>query len=186
MRQRAKRRKRILIGSVVAVALVAVTAFGVQRYRSSKEETEAAARAAGCSPIEALDNQGARHLQPGETYDDYNSSPPTSGPHSPQPAAWGFSAEPITKEALVHSLEHGGVIVHYKGLSDEQVDQLETLADAYADGLIAHPNDSISTPIAMTAWTRLQTCQRFSTAAVEAFVGQRCGKGPEKIARCRR
>jgi hypothetical protein len=43
----------------------------------------------------------------------YNSSPPTSGPHSPQFAQNRVYDTPVPKEQLVHSMEHGAVIVWY-------------------------------------------------------------------------
>jgi len=185
-RQRAKRRKQLLVAIPLMVALAGGTAFLVQKKAAAKKRAGVALKAAGCGSVLSFANLGQDHLQgPGKTYDKYNSSPPTSGPHSPQPARWGSSSQTIPKETLVHNLEHGGVVVHYKGLSNQQIDELDKLVDAHADGVVDNPNQTIDQPIVMTAWTKMEKCKRFSIPAIKGFVALNCGKGPEKVATCR-
>ena len=46
-------------------------------------------------------NQGQEHVNPGQPHAAYNSNPPTSGPHYPDPLRWGVYDTPQPDEALV-------------------------------------------------------------------------------------
>lgn len=185
-KQRAKRRKRILIAAAVAVVLAGGIAFAMQRNAADRASAERAAKAAGCGPILTFKNQGREHLGPNATYNNYNSNPPTSGPHNPSPAPWGSYPDPVEKERLVHNLEHGGIVIYHKGLPGAQVDRLESFVDSYRDAVISVPDDSIDKPLVMTSWTRMRKCEQFSAQAVEGYIEEWCGKGPEKVTTCRR
>jgi hypothetical protein len=52
---------------------------------------------------------GNQHIDVPQTFDDYNSTPPTSGPHYGQLAAWGVHEQPLPNELQIHNLEDGGV-----------------------------------------------------------------------------
>ncbi|MEJ7792970.1 MAG: DUF3105 domain-containing protein [Gaiellaceae bacterium] len=71
-----------------------------------------ALRDAGCT-FRTFPDQGANHIDSPSKTVRYNSEPPTSGTHLSQPAVWGAYDEPVEQQALVHNLEHGGVIVQY-------------------------------------------------------------------------
>jgi hypothetical protein len=185
-KQKAKRRKRILIAAAVAVALAGGIAFAMQRSAADKAAAAQAAKAAGCGPVLTLKNQGREHLGPNATYNNYNSNPPTSGPHNPSPAPWGSYPDPVEKERLVHNLEHGGIVIYHKDLPDAQVDRLESFVDSYRDAVISVPDDSIDSPLVITSWTRMRKCERFSEKAVQGYIDEWCGKGPEKVTTCRR
>lgn len=100
----------IAIGVALALSAGSV-AFAFYR----RQATGAAIQAAGCSEIQRLEDEGRDHLpQPNDVYDGYKSNPPTSGPHSELWAEWGFYDIPVAKELLVHNLEHGDIVIHYK------------------------------------------------------------------------
>lgn len=180
-RQRAKRRKQSAIAIVVLVALVGGIWFSVQQSRSQREAYAIAAAEAGCGPIESFPDEGRDHLPPGESYDDYQTNPPTSGPHRIQPAPWGSYQDAPEQEALVHNLEHGGIVVHYKDLSDEEIDALDRFVDSHVNGVISAPNPDIESPIALAAWNHIQECERMNTVAIEGFIQDRCNQGPERV-----
>lgn len=183
---RAKRRKRALVWAVVIAVVVGVPAFFVLRSRAERGEVEKQARAAGCTPILEHKNQGSRHVPEGQKHEAYDSNPPTSGPHYGSTAPWGVNNDPVAPEFLVHNLEHGGVVIHHKALSDGEVEELEELVDSYPDpgngsGVVLVPDESIDKPVAMASWTRTGSCEKVSIPVVRTFIEQRCGKGPEKI-----
>jgi hypothetical protein len=180
-RQQAKRRKQIAIGVVVLVVLVGGTIFSINKARGDRQALAAAVEEAGCGDIESFDDEGQEHLDQNENYEDYETNPPTSGPHRVQPAPWGSYREAPEPETLVHNLEHGGIVIHYKDLSDEQVDRVDEFADSYVDGVIAAPNPDIETPIALAAWRHSQGCEELNTTVIEGFIRDRCNKGPEKV-----
>lgn len=182
-RARARRRKKFLISGAVVLVVAAVAGFSIFRSVTSRARFREAAAAAGCSPIEEIEDKGAQHVQADPGPESYNSTPATSGPHGPL-AEWGSQPELLAPYQYVHNMEHGGVVIQYQGLSDAEIEELEDNVDSYREGVIAMPNDELDTALAMGAWARLQTCEKFSIPAVESFIGLRCGKGPEKINSC--
>ena len=75
-------------------------------------------------------DEGNSHINPGQKAT-YNQSPPTSGSHWNQagvaPVPWGIKDATLPNEAIVHNLEHGGVVVFYKGLTADETDKLKDL-----------------------------------------------------------
>ena len=67
--------------------------------------------------VQTYPDQGRRHLQDGETFDAYNSSPPTSGPQpiqSPDADVYLPDDEFIPEPAqMLPLLERGGVVIYY-------------------------------------------------------------------------
>jgi len=186
-KQKAKRRKQTLIGGVLVVALLGAIVYGVQKSSSQKAAAAAAAEAAGCGPVQEIENQGRNHIALSQTFSDYNSNPPTSGPHYAERLAnWGTYNEETPESTLIHNLEHGGVIIHYKGQTDDQIDRIDSFVESYQDGVISNPNERIDKPIAIASWTRMQQCESFSPDAVAGYIQEHCNKGPEKLTTCRR
>lgn len=120
-RDRAQPPKRTIFGlprmsfALLAGLLVALIAMVVmQQVLPSPEVTE-------IRGIIAYPDQGRRHLEEGETFGAYNSSPPTSGPHhdeippvgvygADEPAPFDTAPDPVRMLPL---LESGGVVVYY-------------------------------------------------------------------------
>ena len=89
----------------------------------------------------------------------YHSNPPTSGPHASTFATPRVLDTPATKESLVHSMEHGDVIIWYN--TDDQ-NAIRTLAQitngANSSGklvVMSRYEGMEANTIALTAWTRL-------------------------------
>ena len=100
----------------------------------------------------------------------YNSVPPTSGPHLPYIAPWGVSKTPIADELQVHNLEDGGVVIQYSCTNcDALIGRLEALATRYNKVIVA-PYPKMKTPIAVTAWARIDTMDRYDEARIERFI----------------
>lgn len=57
-------------------------------------------------------DQGREHV-PLDSPFDYNSNPPTSGPHNAEWIKPGIYKEPEHDQKLIHSLEHGYIIISY-------------------------------------------------------------------------
>lgn len=180
-RERARRRRRI--GVIAAVGAVVLIAGGLvyQRMQEGERSVAAAAGKAGCTKVKQFAEQDRDHIPANAPDPKYNSNPPTSGPHLQQPANWGSYDEPVDDKILIHNLEHGGVIIHYKGISDAEADRVSAIADDHDSGVIAQPNEKITKPIALTAWRNLQTCEKVSEPVIRDFISEYCNKGPEKF-----
>ena len=122
---------------------------------------------------------------PGE----YNSDPPTSGPHYPDEAQAGFhetNTYQYPAGYLVHNLEHGYIIFWYNcGLLNETAcadlkSQIKSVLDEFNNvKVIAYPWDSIDVPVAMTSWGRLLKMETFDAAQARTFYKTNLNKSPE-------
>lgn len=125
---------------------------------------------------------GNRHVDPGVAHDPYNSNPPTSGPHYPQPAPWGVYADQRPDEELIHNLEHGGIWISYKDPGDQAlIDQLKDIADNYPIKVIMTPRPGNDSRIAVAAWTRLLPLEAFDQGQIKNFIKAYINKGPEQV-----
>ena len=132
-------------------------------------------------PVQTFNDQGREHLPPGQTYDFYNSNPPTSGPHGPA-VEWGVHDQPVPKEMLPHNLEHGGVAILYDcaagvPLDDarcrELVGQLAAVVNSNLSNrklVLVVPYAGLEHRIALTAWRTLDTLNQFDEGRVQAFI----------------
>jgi len=190
-RRSRQRRTRLLQAGLAAlllaaIAVAAVLVTGGDEEGASAEVTlparqesdlDAAVRAAGCEYREVR-SQGRRHLEPGGTFDRYNSNPPTSGPHDLIPAEDGIypSGRTPRKEAWVHTLEHGRIILQYRpGLPAAQVRQLEALFNEPNEGqpgyhmVLMENNTEMEYAAAAVAWTAYVGCERVTDRTWDAF-----------------
>ena len=132
-----------------------------------------------CGPIlrEALDSTYLVHVLGTDTDVEYTSDPPTSGPHQPGPPVEGVVDEPITRPIQVGILERGDVLIqHDPSLDGADADRLAELGGA---GVVVAPNPDLPDPIVATAWTAKRTCRSVDVEALQEFVDERAGKGPE-------
>ncbi|HEV2058610.1 MAG TPA: DUF3105 domain-containing protein [Solirubrobacteraceae bacterium] len=200
---KAAKRKRLLQligGVVVACAIIAGVVFAVGNGGGDggggggeNADLAEAARAAGCV-YRSFPEEGREHTAEKLTVADFDTNPPTSGPHSPTPAADGIYApdnEPAI-ENWVHTLEHGRIIFQYKpGTDADVVEQLtelynEDVADsggAYHSVLMQN-NSGMKPQVAAVAWRQYMTCDELTPQAVDAlreFREARVDKAPEIV-----
>lgn len=142
-------------------------------------------------PGEFIASQGNLHLANGARFLAYSSDPPTSGPHwigagayyrtagglaTTIPPQWGVYSEELPNEMLVHSMEHGGVIVWYNpraGCDGRCVALLSASVTRYVargQHVIMVPYAGLRTPVALTSWTRLERLDHPDAARLAAFV----------------
>lgn len=124
-------------------------------------------------PGEAFPGQGNTHVADGDTATDYNSSPPTSGPHWESMANWESYDFVVPDQVLLHNLEDGGVILWYAHGSREEnqarISQLEAVARGYEQVIIA-PRENLEAPFAATAWQRRQLFDSVKVADMRTFI----------------
>jgi hypothetical protein len=125
-----------------------------------------------------LPDEGNSHVNPGQRVT-YNQSPPTSGSHWNQagvaPAPWGIKDTPFPNEAIVHNLEHGGVVVFYKGLTPDEVDKLKDLVRLLTNNgfkkMILEPYpDMNDARVAISAWDWALKLPAYDDVPVVKFV----------------
>jgi hypothetical protein len=171
---------------VVAAVLAGATSFvGYRFYQDRRllERADAAAEALGCGEIQEFSSEGRGHLQQGSPPPEYETTPATSGPHSPStlPSDVHVYEEPVPEPLAVHNLEHAYVIIYYRAEDPEALpqnvrDALAELARGEEKVILApYPDLSDGTSVAFTAWTKLQECPKVTDAdtavlAAEGFI----------------
>ena len=119
----------------------------------------------------------------------YNSDPPTSGPHYAEEARAGFfdsNNYQFPAGYLVHNLEHGYVIFWYNcdlldasGCANLKEQIKTTMDDLGGTKLIAYPWPSLDVPFAMTSWGRLQRFDAFNAEQAKNFYRANLNRSPE-------
>lgn len=143
-----------------------------------------AARAADCR----LSNpviEGRTHVTDKEV--EYETNPPTSGNHDPQPAADGVYDKTVTAKDmrhLVHTLEHGRIEFQYDpSLPQRDRDRLGGLFNEDPYHVALFPNREMPYQVAATAWGHLVGCKRLTDEtfdALRAFRDRYRDQGPEQ------
>ena len=132
---------------------------------------------------------GSQHIDVDSDPGQYNSDPPTSGPHYPEEAEAGFFDTNIYKFPagyLIHNLEHGYVIFWYNCdlLNESACTELKSQIRAVMDELggvklIAYPWPSLDVPLAMTSWGQLQKFEAFDAETAKVFYRANLNRAPE-------
>ena len=145
-------------------------------------DLKAAVDAAGCKFTE-YDAAGQNHV---EGPVEYKTNPPHSGDHSEHAAEDGLYAAEAEVEDLVHSTEHGRVVLWFRPDASAQVKgQLKSVyeEDSYHVILAANPRD-MRPQVAASSWTRTLTCPRVNDQtwdALRLFRDQYRDQGPETV-----
>jgi hypothetical protein len=126
-------------------------------------------------------DQGANHVPDG-TKVEYNSNPPSSGSHFAKPQPGGYYDKPVQVGNLVHSLEHGAVIVWYKpDISKADIEKIKSAFDsASASKKIMVPGENLDVPVALTSWTRILKLNTIDEAKIKQMLETNNDRGPEK------
>jgi Protein of unknown function (DUF3105) len=173
-----RRRQRALTWTVVAVvAVAALIGVIVWQNRSGDDQVTpealaAARRQAGASGVKQFPEAGRTHIPANQQPSNWNSNPPTSGDHLATPLSPGVYDSDQDERAVVHNLEHGYVVIQYKGIPEDQVNQLrEFVRERSGDKLVLAPYSGLPNDgVALTAWRNLETLQRVNLTVVRAFV----------------
>lgn len=177
-RNRKQKIKTNLVWGGIGAVVLAIIGFIISQGARPAvgESIQIMAGSSGHIPVDS---------DPGE----YNSNPPTSGPHYPEEArARFYDSNNYTFPAgyLVHNLEHGYVIFWYNcDLLDEAgcanlKEQIQTtMDDLGGTKLIAYPWPSLDAPLVMTSWGRLQRFETFDSEQAKAFYRANLNKAPE-------
>ncbi len=136
-------------------------------------------------------NEGATHVGQGEA-PTYSSRPATSGPHwnvggGVAPMNWGVYTAPVPEPAVVHNLEHGGIVIWYQPAQTSQDDvqaltsyvEQQVRSARFKVLLSPWAGEDFGAPIAVTAWDWKLYLDTADLDQVRAFVDDHYGEGPE-------
>lgn len=135
--------------------------------------------------VETFPDMGVQHLAAGASTPEYNSDPPTSGPHAQAPAPCGIYREPVPDTAQLHSMEHGAVVIQYDpDLPQDQLTELEGINWSSADEVIVAPRPDSPAPVALTAWNKRLLLDGVDVEVITAFEREFGNQSPEGGAQC--
>ncbi len=126
-------------------------------------------------------NEGRGDVSPGQVVR-YQGDPPTSGLHDRKWIDSGVYERVQNRMKLVHSLEHGTIVVYYDTPAPATWEVLNDWADLYdypRGGIVLTPKPGLGEAIVLTAWTRLLRLEPFDADAAAAFIDAYRGRGPE-------
>lgn len=168
---------KVIISVVIATVIILGGGIWLLSVQGAKEQAKLSKSLIG----EAIAIQGANHVPEG-TKEDYNSNPPTSGPHYANSQPAGIYDKPVPDGNLIHSMEHGAVILWYKpDLPASDSAKLKSIFnDASASKKIIVPRDSLDVPVALTSWGRLLKLQTIDENQIKTFMETNEDRGPEK------
>jgi hypothetical protein len=113
---------------------------------------------------------------------------PTSAPPFCGPVDWGIYREPWDAESMVHSMEHGGLVVWYSTTSQDIIDELEALVQSHLEDdellVLAPFPDMGEETIAVTSWGRRDKfpVSEYTPERVETFIDtMKCRFNPESM-----
>lgn len=168
-----------IVGGILLVIIAAPLAMNVFGGDDTPEVLE--------GHVEEMPDQGRDHVAEGTTVE-YESDPPTSGPHYPSWAPTGIHREVIRDEYLVHNLEHGQVVIFYHPteISDDSARKITELTEEFDgqwDAVLAVPRPDMDVELTLTAWTYKMELDSFDEELIDAFVDAYRGRGPENPVR---
>ena len=131
------------------------------------------------------DHGTSGHLTAGERVN-YGTNTPTSGRHDGRPVSPGVYQSVKAPTMLVHSLEHGMVVVYYDRLSADAMATLEDWSGLYSgpfSGIVVTRQPGLGDKLVLTAWRKSLTLDGFDAPAAVAFIDAYRGRGPENPVR---
>lgn len=181
---------------VLAIGAAAIGLVGFGGGSPGPEEVRADLVAAGCE-LEAVKAQPGQHSLQADGFSDWNTDPPTSGPHfgfdeegNLGTVIWGAYEEPLQLARVVHNLEHGGIYIFYgEDVPDATVAELRAFYNKHQRGTLLAPYPKLGDQIALGAWVAegeeakgyLAKCPRFDEKAFSSFFGGFQFRGPERF-----
>jgi Protein of unknown function (DUF3105) len=198
----AVRRQKAIIYAAAGAGLLALAVVLVLVFTGGSSgggDARATLEDAGCTVqiVDAVENRSDHSDVPTPTTKvQWNTDPPSNGPHYGQTIIFGAYDEPLQQQLLVHNYEHGSVGIQYgSSVADATVQQLRDFYDSDPNGLILAPLPRLGNQIALTAWRDatpgegdkgegvVAKCRQFDQGAFEAFLDAYGFQGPEAFPR---
>ncbi len=169
---------KVIIGVVLASVVLIVGASLLSEKKKVSEENRLTKPLLG----EKIEEMKSPHITLKDTHDAYNSNPPTSGPHTGNDVAGGgIKNAPVADEIVVHSLEHGAVVLWYRDdMEQEDIERLKKVFNEATGKKIMMPRNNMDKPIALTSWNYRLLLDTVDEAKIKEFIETNNDRAPEK------
>jgi hypothetical protein len=182
-----ERRQRLILYGLgasgilgLAIVLLVFFVFGGSGSSAgqSKALTQTFVRCGGS--LHTYPSEGRSHVFSLKAKVHYKTFPPTSGNHYAAPAIFDQYDAPVNELQLVHNLEHGAMVIQYGDkVSKSDIAKISAFYRSDPNALVVAPLPKLGKKMAVTAWTHLGTCTRFSESAFKGFRDAYRYHGPE-------
>ena len=178
VRPPATRRRRTVAAGIVG-GLVLVVAVVLVVSRDGARPTAEVSASAGSCQADTRSDPGSSHVQ----NPTYGVDPPSGGDHDPVPAAAGTYGSATPRDGqLVHSLEHGYVVVWYRpGLAAADMAMVADTVARFSRDVLLVPRAALPVRVAATAWHQRLLCDEVDPAVLARFIDEYRNNGPERI-----
>lgn len=170
--------KKIIIGIALATIVILIGGVWFLSVQDTKQQEKESRPYVG----EKIADMGASHVSRGESHLEYNSNPPTSGPHwGDGVAGAGIKDKPVPDELVLHSMEHGAAVLWYK--DDLPKVEVEKITKAFNDASgkkIMVPRKNLDVPVALTSWNWLLKLKTIDEKKIKEFIETNNDRAPEK------
>jgi hypothetical protein len=130
---------------------------------------------------EKMADEGAVHIARDKAHAPYKSNPPTSGPHWVGVAGPGIKDKPVPDELVLHSMEHGAVVVWYReDLEPSEIEKIKIAFNESSGKKIMLSRKDLDVPVALTSWGYLLKLQTVDEAKIKEFIETNNDRAPEK------
>lgn len=126
--------------------------------------------------------EGRDHVDSGAVIT-YKTNPPTSGSHYTIAQAWGVYEKEIADGSAVHGLEHGGIWISYKDISNEEKSILENIGNKNSGSVIVSPRSANDAKIAVASWGRYMKLDMVDEVLIQKYIDTYKNQSPEKLAK---
>lgn len=130
---------------------------------------------------EKMPDLGGKHVNSKVSDSEYNSNPPTSGSHWVGVAGPGIKDSSVADELVLHSMEHGAVVVWYReGLDQNEVDRIKKAFQGSSGKKIMLARKNLDVPVALTSWSYLLKLETVDELKIKEFIETNNDRAPEK------
>ncbi len=166
---------------LIIIAIIVVSVTGVVVFNKAK--TPAKPRLGV-----AQQDEGRDHIKPGQKVT-YKNAIPTSGPHGEE-APWGYSAQQLPNENIIHNMEHGGIVVSYRtDLDKATIQKIKalytepyTVDTFHPTKVVVMPRAEQQKPIVLASWNRLLELDTYDQQTLIDYYLTNVGHSPEPTA----
>lgn len=171
-------------GLVVIVLVAGIFGF-TQLTKKSPEQIEFEQQVETVSldgKVEEFPIEGRDHVPVGTSVE-YQTNPPTSGGHLGQAEEWGIYSKEIDDKAGVHNLEHGGIWISYKDISEEEIKEIEELGKQNSQSTVISPRSGNDDKVVVASWGKMMRLESADKALIQKYIDTYKNQSPEKLAR---
>jgi hypothetical protein len=172
-----------IIWGVLVIVVVALIVWSITKPKVERPEAQFLEE--GVTELgQSIDIMTVEHIAIRADHEEYNSNPPTSGPHYSDAPGAGVYKNGLKDEEAVHGLEHGNIWISYTSAVDEETfENLRTIQKQNLGSVIMSPREENSALIVLASWGRMLEMQKFDEATINTYIKLHKNQSPEPFAR---